>query len=141
MEYFNAFRGKANQPTDAEVAAALGSTAKLWNDFIQWMADKEGITAQEWKGIVVNKYGWSLRLKQKARNIVYLGPGNGCFMVSFVLSDKALTQAKQQHLPQRVQDVLNTAPRYPEGNGVRLVVCRAADLAQIRKIAAIKVAT
>ncbi len=76
MEYSNAFRGKANQPTDAEVAAALGSTAKLWNDFILWMADKEGITAQEWKGIVVNKYGWSLRLKRKARNIVYLGPGH-----------------------------------------------------------------
>jgi hypothetical protein len=139
MQYSNAFLGKADQPTDTEVAAALGPTAKLWNEFIQWMDDKEGINTQEWKGIVVKKHGWSLRLKQKARNIVYLGPGKGCFMVSFVLSDKALTQAKQEHLPQRVQDVLHQAPRYPEGNGVRLVVHRAADLAPIRKIAAIKI--
>ena len=41
------------------------------------------------------KYGWSLRLKQKSRNIVYLGPAKGCFMVSFVLSDKALNAAKE----------------------------------------------
>ena len=140
MEYTNAFLGKPTQPSEPEVAATLGSTQKLWDEFIRWMAEKEGITAQEWKGIVVNKYGWSLRLKQKARNIVYLGPGNGCFMVSFVLSDKALSAAKHQHLPQAVQDVLNSAPRYPEGNGVRLLVHRAADLAAIRKIASIKIA-
>ena len=140
MEYTNAFLGWTDQPSEAEVAAALGSTAKLWNDFIHWMADKEGITTQEWKGIVVRKYGWSLRLKLKARNIVYLGPGQNCFMVSFVLSDKALARAKHEHLPKAVQDVLNTAPRYPEGNGVRLLVHRAADLNPIRKIAAIKVA-
>jgi Protein of unknown function (DUF3788) len=140
MEYSNAFLGKADHPTETEVAAALGATAKLWNEFIHWMAEKEGITTQEWKGIVIKKYGWSLRLKQKARNIVYLGPGNGCFMVSFVLSDKTLAQAKREHLPKLVQDVLDNAPRYPEGNGVRLVVRRAADLDPIRKIAAIKAA-
>jgi hypothetical protein len=140
MEYTNAFLGKTSQPTAAELASALGSSAKLWDEFILWMADKQGITVQEWKGIVVKKYGWSLRLKQKARNIVYLGPGIGCFMVAFTLSDKVLAQAKHEHLPQAVQDVLDKAPRYPEGNGVRLIVHCATDLTAIRKIAAIKVA-
>lgn len=140
MEYSNAFIGKSTQPSDVEVAAALGPTAKLWNDFIQWMADEEGITGQEWKGVVVKKYGWSLRLKQKSRNIVYMGPGSGCFMVSFVLSDNALKAAKEAHLPKVVADALAAAPRYPEGNGLRLQVRRASDLPPIRKIAAIKIA-
>jgi hypothetical protein len=139
MEYTNAFLGKADQPTRAELAATLGSTAKLWDDFIQWMAQEEGITEQEWKGIVVRKYGWSLRLKQKARNIVYLGPGQNCFMVSFALNDKALARAKREHLPQTVQHALDHAPRYPEGNSVRLLVRRAGDLSPIRKIAEIKI--
>ena len=138
MEYSNAFLGQIKQPTNKEVASALGPTATLWDDFIHWMAENEGITTQEWKGIAVKKYGWSLRLKQKTRNIVYLGPGNGCFMVAFVLSDKALAQAKNEHLPQAVRDVLDKAPHYPEGNGVRLVVHRAADLGAIRKLASIK---
>ena len=141
MEYVNAFRGKENRPTDAEIAASLGSTARLWDEFIQWMAEEERVTEQEWKGIVVKKYGWSLRLKQKKRNIVYLGPGNGCFMVSFVLSDAALKAVKETTLPKSVAEVIAAAPRYPEGNGVRLVVKRAADLDPIRKIAAIKVAS
>ena len=122
------------QPSDAELTAALGPSAKLWNEFIQWMAEEE-VVEQEWKGICVNKYGWSLCLKQKSRNIVYLGPGNGCFMVSFVLNDKALNQAKAAHLPKDVADALAAALRYPEGNGLRLVVHRAGDLQAIRKIA------
>lgn len=138
MEYSNAFVGKTNQPSEAELADALGSSSKLWNDFIHWMANKEGVTGQEWKGIYVNKYGWSLRLKQKSRNIVFLGPGKGCFLVAFTLNDKALQAAKGAHLPKVVRDALDSAPRYPEGNGLRLVVHCAADLPAIRKLAEIK---
>ena len=138
MEYANAFLGKTNEPSEAELAEALGSSATLWNDFIQWMAEEEGVTTQEWKGICVNKCGWSLRLNLKSRNIVFLGPGKGCFLAAFTLSDKALKTAKDAHLPKTVRDALDSAPRYPEGNGLRLVVHRAGDLSAVRKIAAIK---
>ncbi|HEY2468095.1 MAG TPA: DUF3788 family protein [Terracidiphilus sp.] len=140
MEYANAFPGRLTKPSEADLANALGSSAKIWKEFVAWMADEEGVSQQEWKGIVVKKYGWSLRLKQKGRNIVYLGPGKDCFMVAFTLSDKELNTAKAAHLPRAVADVLAHAPRYPEGNGLRLVVRRAGDLAAIRKIAAIKLA-
>jgi hypothetical protein len=141
MEYCNAFIGKADAPTHAEVAEALGSKVKLWDELVEWMIEKEGVPDQEWKGVVVKKYGWSLRLKKKGRNIIYLSPGKDCFMASLVLSDKALKQAKEAHLPKAVQDALAAAPRYPEGNGLRLLVERAGDLAPVRKIAAIKVAS
>jgi Protein of unknown function (DUF3788) len=140
MEYRNAFLGKTERPSDAELAAALGDTAALWSDFVNWMASAEGVAAQEWKGIYVNKYGWSMRLKLKSRNIVYLGPGLGCFMVSFVFSDKALKVAKAARLPKGVALALETAPHYPEGTGLRLIVQKSGDLPAIRKLAAIKVA-
>lgn len=140
MEYCNAFIGKAETPTHAELAEALGPKVKLWDEFIQWMSEKEGVSEQEWKGVVVKKYGWSLRLKKKGRNIIYLSPGKDCFMTSFVLSDKALQQAKTARLPKSVQEALAAAPRYPEGNGLRLLVDREANLAAVRKITAIKLA-
>lgn len=140
MEYCNAFIGKTNEPTRAEVEGALGAKVKIWDELIEWMSEKEGVSEQEWKGIVVMKYGWSLRLKKKGRNIIYLSPGKDCFMASFVLSDKALETAKGAHLSKSVQDKLKTAPRYPEGNGVRLLVRKAGDEGAIRKIAAIKIA-
>jgi hypothetical protein len=140
MEYVNAFIGKTDRPTDAEIADALGPAAGLWREFVQWMAQKEGVTEQEWKGIVVKKYGWSLRLKQNKRNIVYLGPGEGCFMVSFVLSDKALDAAKKVKLPKAAAKEIAMAQHYPEGNGIRLVVSQASHLSAIRTIAAVKLA-
>ena len=140
MEYRNAFLGKTERPSDAELAAALGDTTVLWSEFVSWMASEEGVAAQEWKGIYVHKYGWSMRLKQKSRNIVYLGPGFGCFMVSFVFSDKALKAAKAARLPKAVAQALETAPHYPEGTGLRLLVQKSGDLPAIRKLAAIKVA-
>lgn len=140
MEYRNAFIGKADTPTHADVAEVLGPKVKLWDELIEWMNQKAGVSEQEWKGVVVKKYGWSLRLKKKGRNIVYLSPGKDCFMTSFVLSDKALEEAKQTRLPKAVQDALAAAPRYPEGNGVQLTVRAEANLAAIRKIASIKVA-
>ena len=56
-----------------------------------------------------------MRLSQKDRNIVHLGQGKACFLVSFVLSDKALNAAEAEHLPKSVQDALAQASRYPEG--------------------------
>ena len=140
MEYVNAFIGKANEPTRTEVAEALGAKVKLWDELIE-LTKKEGVSEQEWKGVVVKKYGWSLRLKKKGRNIIYLSPGRDCFMASFVLNDAALGRAKETHLPKSVRDALESAPRYPEGNGLRLLVKRERDVSAIRKIAEIKIAS
>ncbi len=140
MEPTNAFIGKKEQPSPQELAAALGPAAGLWSEFIGWMADKLGVAAQEWKGIYVHKYGWSLTLKLKKRTIVYLAPCEGCFKAAFTLSDKALAAAKDARLPKRIQQALATAPRYPEGTGLRLIVNQEADLGPLRKLAQIKLA-
>ena len=128
MEYSNAFIRKVTAPTGPEVAEVLGPKVKLWDELIEWMNEKAGVSDQEWKGVAVKKYGWSLRLKKKARNIIYLSPGKECFMASFVLSDKAVESAKQALLSSAVQDLLAAAPRYPEGNGLRLLVRRKEDI-------------
>jgi len=140
MDAPNAFIEKPNPPSDAEVAEVLGPAAPLWTQLIQQVTSDAGKMTQEWKGVYVNKYGWSLRLKQKGRNIVYLTPCNGCFRVAFVLSDKAVKAASAAHLPKKVADALAVAPHYPEGTGLRLNVTRANDLPAIRKMAQIKLA-
>ena len=40
MGYHNAFIGKADRPTDAELDSVLGPKAKLWNQFVTWMSEK-----------------------------------------------------------------------------------------------------
>jgi len=138
MQKQNAFIGYRTTPSDTDVATALGPSAPLWSELIREVAADLGDLTPEWKGVYPDKYGWTLRLKKKSRNILYLSPCTGSFRVAFVLSDKALATAKQAHLPAPVARVLETAPHYPEGNGVRLEVKRASDLPAIRKLAQIK---
>jgi hypothetical protein len=140
VDLLNAFIGKAGQPSPEEVAEALGPAAAPWNELIRWMASEAGVSTQEWSGIYVHKYGWSLKLKRKKRTIVHLAPCDGCFRAAFILSDKAMAAAKEAKFPKKIEQALAEAPRYPEGNGLRLVVTRAADLAPIRKLAEIKLA-
>jgi Protein of unknown function (DUF3788) len=140
MDTANAFLGRATAPSDAEIAAALGPAAPLWSELIDEVTADAGKLTQEWKGIYVDKYGWSLRLRQKGRNIIFMSPCHNCFRVAFALSDKAVTVAKEARLPKAVSRALATAPKYPEGTGLRLTVNRAGDLPAIRKIARIKLA-
>lgn len=141
MEPNNAFIGKKEQPSPRELATALGPSADLWTELVDWMANKLGVTSHEWKGICVHKYGWSFRLILKKRIIVHMVPCTGCFRVAFTLSDKALAAAKAADLPQPILQALAAAPRYPEGTGLRLLVRSAADLPPVRKIALIKLAS
>jgi len=138
MDNPNAFIGKAEQPTAEEIAAALGKTAELWTQLIEWLAE-QGANVQEWKAYS-SKSGWSLRLKVKKRNIVYLSPCAGYFLIGFIFGDKAVAAARQSNLSKSTLKLIDEAPRYPEGTGLRLTVKAAKDLAPIRKLALIKLA-
>ena len=138
MDTPNAFIGKTAPPTQNEIDAALGATADVWNQLLHWFAE-QGVADQEWKSSSP-KYGWSLRLKLKKRTIVYLAPCEGCFRVAFVLGDRAVAAARQSDLSKTTLKLLDDAPRYAEGTGVRLIVKATKDLASVRKLAAIKLA-
>ncbi|MGD0293820.1 MAG: DUF3788 domain-containing protein [Terracidiphilus sp.] len=138
METVNAFIGKTTKPTEAEVAAAVGATAALWKQLVEWMAE-QGATIQEWNSYSP-KAGWALKLKQKKRTIVYLGPCDGCFRAAFILGDKAVAAARKSDLAKSALKLLDEAPRYAEGTGVRLTVKAEKDLGAVKKLALIKMA-
>ncbi len=139
MDLPNAFIGKTHEPTAEELSAALGPTSTLWHQLVDSLAHEQGVTDQEWYSLKP-KYGWSLLLKLKKRRILYLGPCAGCFRASFVLGDRAVSAARVSGLPKPVLKLLEGAPRYAEGTGLRLVVKSAKDLPAIRRLAQIKLA-
>ena len=139
MENFNAFINHAAQPTTEELVTALGPTAAIWNKLVGCLADEYGLTVHEWNSYSL-KAGWSMRLKLKKRNILYMSPCKDYFRVAFILGDKAVKATRQIKLPQRIVKVIDDAPHYPEGTGVRLIVKRMSDLPAICKLAAIKLA-
>ena len=140
MEPKNAFIGKATPPEPAEITAALGETAALWQKLVDWLATEKDVSEVEWKGVYPNKYGWSARLKLKKRTIVYMGPCNGCFRVALVLGDRAVAAAKGANLPKPLLKSIEEARRYAEGTGISLIVRRTSQFSAIHKLVEIKLA-
>jgi len=138
MDSPNAFIGKTTIPSPTELSCVLDQTAPLWAELIDSLAKDQGLD-KEWNSLKP-KYGWNLILKLKKRRIVYLGPCVGCFRVSFILGDKAVAAARASNLPKQILKLLDEAPHYPEGTGLRLLVKTAKDLPAIRKLAQIKLA-
>src|ERR1035438_3395425 len=90
----NAFIGKPGMPTDDDLAAELGRSAKaLWDRLLAGLAERHNIVTREWNSYSP-KAGWSLRLKRDKRTILYLSPCRGCFRASFALGGKAVEAAR-----------------------------------------------
>ena len=139
MDLPNAFVGQITPPSDRDVAAKLGPALATWRELIDWLK-KKGIASGGWKSVSPKKYGWGLRPAQKKRTILYLGPCDGCFRVSFVLGDKAVEAARTSGLPKSLLREISEAKRYAEGTGVRLMIRKPEDLASVRKLVEIKLA-
>jgi hypothetical protein len=132
----NAFIGKKEQPTDADLTAALGSAKPLWDRLVSALISDCPELVPEWKFYSLHM-GWAFRLQYKKRNIVHFGPSTGSFCVMLILGDKTLRAVREATLPNRILEVVATAPKYPEGTGIRLQVAEK-DIPAIRKLAKIK---
>ena len=135
----NAFIGKSEAPTDEELTAELGAARAPWDQLLVRLAEECKVVTREWNSYS-RKAGWSLRLKIKERNIVYLAPCRGCFRVAFILGDKAVRAARQSKLPKRVLKIIDESTRYAEGTAVRMQAKAARDLNAIVTLAQIKIA-
>jgi hypothetical protein len=136
----NAFIGKAAAPTADELSAALGATKPVWDQLLIELDQELGVNVHEWKSYSL-KAGWSLRLIRKKRTIVWLGPREGAFIVAFILGDKAMQAARASKLPPRIIKALSEATKYPEGTGVRIAMKTQKDIAAVKTLAAIKIAS
>ena len=133
----NAFLGKTTRPSDSDLGKALGRAKPLWDQVVAELASAHGVTTREWTSYSA-KTGWSLRLKRGKRTIVWLAPFTGGFQVLFIFGEKALTAIRDTAVPARVLRMLDEAPKYPEGTGLRFQVKTAKDITLVKSLAAIK---
>lgn len=134
-----AFHDPSAPPADRELIAALGTAGPLWRRFIRDVRVSCGPLADEWS--YSKAFGWTLRLKQPARYLVYLTPDRSHFLASFALGEKACQAIREAGVPAAILAIIDAAPKYAEGRGVRIPVRTKADLEGVLTIAGIKAAT
>jgi hypothetical protein len=131
------FDDKSKQPTKQMLAKSLGKQYQLWTDIAEYVVKKYPAAIEEWK-YAGAKYGWSFRLKDKKRNIIYMMPSDDCVTVAFVFGDRGVEAVQESPLPKSIKDELRNAKKYVEGRGIRLQVRTPADVANIKTLVDIK---
>jgi hypothetical protein len=119
----SAFDDRTHRPEPADLEITLGKAAGFWDQLVAHVADHYAPITELWQ-FAGTKYGWSLRLRRKERTVLYLTPQRGMFLVGLALGEKAVQAALRGGLPADVRAVIDGAPRYAEGRGVRPPVAR-----------------
>ncbi|MHC4296698.1 MAG: DUF3788 domain-containing protein [Planctomycetota bacterium] len=134
------FDDKANKPTAQKLARVLGSESNgLWKEIKKHLKVEYGEMIEDWK-FYGAKSGWILKTLRKKRNLFFFVPLEGSFKVSFVFGDKAVAAVEKSDLPKALITELKNARKYAEGRGIQIEVKGPADVENIKKLVAIKVA-
>ena len=132
------FTNKLIVPENSDLMQVLGTSYKLWEDIKKYVYEKYPAAFEEWNYPGV-KYGWSFRLKDKKRAILYFLPREKYFMVAFVFGQKATDIILQSGISDEIKSELENARVYAEGRGIRLTVKNENHLNDIKKLIEIKI--
>lgn len=133
------FTDKKKEPGEADLEKALGATCKFWKELETYThkAYPGATGAWHYSG---DKYGWSFRISDKKRVLVYLLPRDAFFKVALVFGQKATDEVLAGDIPDVIKNELKGAKAYAEGRGIRIDVKSKAMVAPIKKLIAVKIA-
>jgi hypothetical protein len=132
------FTDKEITPTTKDLNDALATTASLWHDLESFTKSKFPGATADWK-FSGDKFGWSYRISDSKRVILYLLPRHGFFKVALVFGQKATDQIMASDIAQEIKEELSTAKAYAEGRGIRIAVADAVKITDIKKLIEIKI--
>lgn len=135
----SAFDDKSKKPRAVDLKGTLRRTSPHWDNLIAHIASEYPPLDETWNFSGSN-WGWSLRLKQKKRTVLYMTPCRGYFCVGFVLGEKAVKAAHGSTLPDSVLAIIDGASKYAEGRAVRIEIRNRKDFENAKKLASVKMA-
>ena len=130
---------------EKNVVPTLSDAAKVVPNFNDWKTLMDCVYAhypqatEEWK-MPAKSYGWSFRLRDKKRNIIYFVPHDDRFNVAFMFG-QAATDAVLAHpdIPFEWKKLLLEAKVYVEGRGLNIEVHNSQQIAAIEELIKIKI--
>jgi len=134
------FTDKESIPTDNDLKNTLVNTFDLWLQIVHYVHGKFPDALDEWN-YPGAKYGWSFRIRDKKRAIIYLLPRDKYFKVAFVFGQKATDAILKSDISQDIRSELENARLYAEGRGIRIDIRNDEILRDILLLTDIKIAS
>jgi hypothetical protein len=115
------FTNKAETPNEIGLQEALGETYAYWQIFAEHTKKLYPESTEEWS-FTSEKFGWSFRIKDKKRVLIYLLPRDKFFKVAFVFGQKATDVIMESNISESIIKELQAAKVYAEGRGIRIEI-------------------
>ena len=132
------FNNKAKIPDNTMLSEALGDLYTAWMEIRDYVFKVYPKSTEEWNS-PGQKYGWSFRIKDKKRAIIYLLPREKYFLVAFVFGEKATVEALGSDITREIKDIIESARVYAEGRGFRIEVRNREIIDNIKNLIDIKI--
>ena len=113
------FTDKNRIPDSHDLHDALGNIYNSWQLIRDYVHLKYPKALDEWN-YSGDKYGWSFRIKDKKRAILYFLPRENYFKVAFVFGQKATEIIMKSLVSDSIKVDLDSARVYAEGRGIRI---------------------
>lgn len=133
------FTDKTTTPSEKDLSATIGKLLNCWQDICRFILFHYPAAIGEWH-FPGEKYGWSYRLKDKKRAIIYLLPRDNYFKAAFVFGQKAVDAINNSAISEEIKAELAAAKVYAEGRGIRLDVKNKKIIQDIKSLVEIKLA-
>lgn len=121
MEEISIFTDKSKTPGTEDLELAIGQSFEWWKSIRDYVFEKYPAAVEEWN-YPGKKYGWSFRIKDKKRAIVYLLPRDQFFKAALVFGKKVFEEILESPVSMDIKKDLKEARVYAEGRGVRIAV-------------------
>lgn len=131
------FNDKTKVPDNFMLTEALGDLHPVWMEIRDYVYRMYSNAIEEWNWPGKN-YGWSFRIKDKKRAIIYLLPRDKFFLVAFVFGEKATKEALDSNIDPGIKTIIESARVYAEGRGFRIEVRNDAIVDDIKTLIDIK---
>lgn len=132
------FTDKNLKPTVDDLENGMGNTYHIWKDIEDFTKSKYENAICEWN-FSGEKFGWSYRIKDNKRVLIYLLPRDQFFKTAFVFGEKALAQIFESDVSDTIKTELYDAKKYAEGKGIRIEVRNLSDMKDIQKLVIFKI--
>jgi hypothetical protein len=133
------FIDKGKKPGETELKKALAKTFPYWKTLEEFTLKAEPSAKGDWH-FSGAKFGWSFRISDKKRVVIYLLPRDGFFKAAFVFGGKAYEEVMESEVSDEIKNELKAAKPYAEGRGIRLEVKSKTIVNDLKMLVKIKVA-
>ena len=127
------FDNKEIVPNDEDLEDILKSSLDVYNKLISFLKNEYGLLTTEWK-FYSKKAGWTLRISNKKRNLVFFSPNEDYFLVTVNMGVKVSKIALDSDISDNTKDLIRQAKVYAEGISILIEVRNDKDLEDIKTI-------